>query len=276
MSSTIDLHTHSSASDGAYSPAVLIEKAWDAGVKTLALTDHDTVSGLDEARAAADKIGLHLINGIELSTLWNHKTIHIIGLNIDANSTAIINATDQLKQLREERAMTIGNKLAKVGINNAYENAKRLAAEGTVTRQHFSRYLVEAGYAKNQNDVFKRYLVKNKPGYVSVEWPNIEETLTQINDAGGIAVIAHPLRYKMTASKLRQLINEFKTFGGKAIEVITGHNNAEEITLATNYAKRYEIAASIGSDFHNEQSSWGQIGRLAALPKGLTPVWELW
>lgn len=276
MSSTIDLHTHSSASDGAYSPAVLIEKAWDAGVKTLALTDHDTVSGLDEARAAADKIGLHLINGIELSTLWNHKTIHIIGLNIDANSTAIIKATDQLKQLREERAMTIGNKLAKVGINNAYENAKRLAAEGTVTRQHFSRYLVEAGYAKNQNDVFKRYLVKNKPGYVSVEWPNIEETLTQINDAGGIAVIAHPLRYKMTASKLRQLINEFKTFGGKAIEVITGHNNAEEITLATNYAKRYEIAASIGSDFHNEQSSWGQIGRLAALPKGLTPVWELW
>ena len=276
MTSHIDLHTHSTASDGAYTPTVLIEKAWQAGVKTMALTDHDTVSGLDEAQSAANKLGLSLISGIELSASWNHKTIHIVGLNIDAKSSAITEATKYLQQLREERAINIGEKLAKAGINDAYENAKRFAANGTVTRQHFSRYLVEAGYAKNQTDVFKRYMVKNKPGYVSVEWPDIEETLTHINNAGGIAVIAHPLRYKMTTTKLRKLIDEFKTYGGKAIEVVTGHNNAEEITLATNYAKRYEIAASIGSDFHNELTSWGQIGKLAALPEDLTPVWELW
>jgi len=276
MPSSIDLHTHSRASDGAFSPAALIQKAWDAGIKTLALTDHDTVAGLDEAQTAAGKIGMTLINGIELSARWGNKPIHIVGLNVNAQNTVLIDAVQHLRQLREERALRISDKLAKVGVANAYDNAKRFAANGTVTRQHFARYLIETGNAKDQTDVFKRFLVRNKPGYVSVDWPNLEATLACIKDAGGVSVIAHPLRYKVTATKLRQLMADFKALGGEAIEVVTGSSNPEEIKLATTYAERHDLAASIGSDFHNEETSWCQLGKMVPLPKTLTPVWELW
>jgi 3',5'-nucleoside bisphosphate phosphatase len=276
MSQVFDLHTHSTASDGILSPALLVEKASAVGINTLALTDHDTVSGLAAAQSAAIKHDMTLINGIELSCLWNNKTIHVVGLNFNAENKTIIDATIHLNHLREERAIKIGEKLKKVGIDNAYENAKRIAAGGTVTRQHFSTYLIENGNAKNQSDVFKRYLVNNKPGYASVEWPSLEETISQINGAGGISVIAHPLRYKLTATKLRKLIKEFKELGGKAIEVVTGHNQSNEIEMATGYAKRYDIAASVGSDFHSGNTPWSQLGNLAELPQGLTPVWELW
>lgn len=276
MSHVFDLHTHSTASDGILSPELLVEKASAVGINTLALTDHDTVSGLAAAHSAAKNYNVTLINGIELSCLWNNKTIHIVGLNFKAENKTIIDATTHLNHLREERAIKIGEKLKKVGINNAYENAKRIAAGGTVTRQHFSTFLIENGNAKNQSDVFKRYLVNNKPGYASVEWPSLEETISQINGAGGISVIAHPLRYKLTATKLRKLIKEFKELGGKAIEVVTGHNQSNEIEMATGYAKRYDIAASVGSDFHNGNTAWSQLGKLAELPQGLTPVWELW
>jgi predicted metal-dependent phosphoesterase TrpH len=276
MSQVFDLHTHSTASDGILSPELLVEKASHVGINTLALTDHDTVAGLAAAQLAAKKHNISLINGIELSSQWDSKTIHIVGLNINVNSEAIINATVHLNQLREERAIKMGEKLKKIGIHGAYENAKRIAAGGTVTRQHFSTFLVENGHAKNQTDVFKRYLVNNKPGYASVEWPGLEETIAQINNAGGVAVIAHPLRYKITATKLRNMIKDFKALGGKAIEVVTGHNQSTEIQLATNYAKRYDVAASVGSDFHSGNTAWGQLGKLAVLPQGLTPVWELW
>jgi 3',5'-nucleoside bisphosphate phosphatase len=276
MPQVFDLHTHSTASDGTLSPEMLVEKASAVGINTLALTDHDTVSGLAAAKSVATKHDITLINGIELSCLWNNKTIHIVGLNIRPDSKAIIDATIHLNHLREERAIKIGEKLKKVGIDNAYENAKRIAAGGTITRQHFSTFLIENGNAKSQTDVFKRYLVNNKPGYASVAWPDLEETIAQINAAGGVSVIAHPLRYKMTATKLRSLIKEFKELGGKAIEVITGHNQLAEIELATGYAKRYDVAASVGSDFHSGNTPWGQLGKLAELPQGLTPVWELW
>jgi len=276
MSHVFDLHTHSTASDGNLSPELLVKKASEVGIHTLALTDHDTISGLAAAKNAAKNYDVNLINGIELSCLWNNKTIHLVGLNFKADNKTIIDATFHLNYLREERAIKIGEKLKKVGIDDAYENAKRIAAGGTVTRQHFSTYLIENGNAKNQTDVFKRYLVNNKPGYASVKWPSLEETIAQINCAGGISVIAHPLRYKLTSTKLRKLIKDFKELGGKAIEVITGHNQSAEIELATAYAKRYDIAASVGSDFHNGNSPWSQLGKLKDLPQGLTPVWELW
>ena len=276
MSHVFDLHTHSTASDGILSPEMLVEKASAVGINTLALTDHDTVAGLAAAQSTAKKYNITLINGIELSCLWNNKTIHVVGLNFKADNKAIIDATTHLNHLREERAIKIGEKLKKVGIDNAYENAKRIAAGGTVTRQHFSTFLIENGNAKNQTDVFKRFLVNNKPGYASVEWPSLEETIAQINGAGGVSVIAHPMRYKLTATKLRNLIKEFKELGGKAIEVVTGHNQSAEIELATGYAKRYDMAASVGSDFHNGNTAWSQLGKLAKLPQGLTPVWELW
>jgi len=274
--SSFDLHTHSTASDGALSPADLVEKAARAGVETLALTDHDTISGLCDAQTAAVKHNINLINGIELSTLWNNKTIHVVGLNINPDNKDMIDASHHLKQLREERAIKIGEKLSKAGIDGAYENTKQIAGNGTVTRQHFAQFLIAYGHAKNQTEVFKRFLVKNKPGYVSVNWPSLVETINRIDAAGGVAVIAHPLRYKMTATSLRKLIAEFKECGGEAIEVVTGHNLPAEIELASNYAKRCDIAASIGSDFHNENTPWAQLGKLSSLPNGLTPVWELW
>ncbi len=274
--STIDLHAHSNASDGELTPAELVKKAAQNGVETLALTDHDTVSGLGDAHIAAIQHNISLINGIELSTLWDNKTIHVIGLNIKADNKTMIDATIRLKQLREQRAIKIGEKLKKVGIDNAYENTKKIAGNGTVTRQHFAQFLVNHGHAKSHEEVFKRFLVRNKPGYVSAVWPSLDETINNISIAGGVAVIAHPLRYKMTATKLRKLISEFKEIGGKAIEVVTGNNNQNEIVTATNYAKRYNIAASLGSDFHNAQTPWAQLGRLKEIPQGLTPVWELW
>lgn len=273
--SSIDLHAHSTASDGELSPTELVQLAAKNGIKTLALTDHDSLSGLAEAGTAAVEHNITLINGIELSTRWDNKTIHIVGLNIDAENRAMIETTIHLNQLREERAINIGKKLAKVGINDAYENAKELAGDGTVTRQHFAQFLVNNGNAKSFSDVFKRYMVKGKPGYVSVNWPELSETIKNILSAGGVAVIAHPLRYKMSATKLRNFIIEFKTLGGQAIEVVTGNNNMNEITTVTNYAKRYDIAASLGSDYHNNKSPWSKLGNLTVLPHDLTPVWEL-
>ena len=272
--SPIDLHSHSTASDGALSPTELVQLAVNNNVNTLALTDHDSVSGLAEAQTVASQFNINIINGIEFSTRWDNKTVHIVGLNIASDNEALVEATHHLNQLREERAINIGQKLAKVGIHNAYENAKQLAGSGTVTRQHFAQFLIQNGNAKSFTDVFKRYLVKSKPGYVSVNWPSLEEIINTINNAGGVAVIAHPLRYKMTATKLRQLITEFKALNGKGIEVVTGNNDVNEITTVSHYAKQYDIAASVGSDYHSDKSPWSKLGNLAPLPDGLKPVWD--
>ena len=274
--SKIDLHTHSNKSDGELSPYDLVTKASDKGIQMLALTDHDTVSGLGDAKKAAVKKNINLINGVELSTQWDNKTIHIVGLNIEAENTLLIKACKKLKALRKERAKKIGQKLSKIGIIGAYEYTKKVAVNGNITRFHFAQFLIEQKYAENQADVFKKFLVKNKPGYISVNWPNLNETINLVNSIGGIAVIAHPLRYKITATKLRKLIDEFKQCGGKAIEVITGRNISKEVIVASNYAKKYNLAASIGSDFHNESISWNRLGELPLLPENLVPVWELW
>ena len=274
--SKIDLHTHSNKSDGELSPYDLVTKASDKGIQMLALTDHDTVSGLGDAKKAAVKKNINLINGVELSTQWDNKTIHIVGLNIEAENTLLIKACKKLKALRKERAKKISQKLSKVGITGAYEYTKKVAVNGNITRFHFAQFLIEQKYAENQADVFKKFLVKNKPGYISVNWPNLNETINLVNSIGGIAVIAHPLRYKITATKLRKLIDEFKQCGGKAIEVITGRNISKEVAIASNYTKKYNLAASIGSDFHNESISWNRLGELPLLPENLVPVWELW
>ena len=274
--SKIDLHTHSNKSDGELSPYDLVTKASNNGIQMLALTDHDTVSGLSDAKKAATEKNINFINGIELSTQWDNKTIHIVGLNIESENALIIKACEKLKVLREDRAKKISQKLAKVGVRGAHEYTKKLAINSNITRFHFAKFLIEKKYAKNQTDVFKNYLVKGKPGYVSANWPNLSETINLINTIGGVAVIAHPLRYKITATKLRKLIDEFKYSGGKAIEVITSHNISKEITAVSSYAKKYNLAASIGSDFHNESVSWNRLGELPLLPESLIPVWKLW
>ena len=274
--SDIDLHTHSNKSDGSLVPADLVIRAASSGIKTLALTDHDTISGLKSANAVAIKNNVTLINGVELSTKWNNKTIHILGLNIDVNNKLLIKNCERLKKLRKKRAKKIDQKLAKIGINGAYDYTKKIATNKNITRYHFAQFLIEKKLAKNQADVFKRFLVKNKPGYYSPKWPELSEIINLIKKAKGIAVIAHPLRYNMTATKLESLIEEFKSLGGAAIEVITSHDQKSEILLASNIAKKYGLSASIGSDFHNENNTWNKFGKLPHLPSDLKPVWHLW
>ncbi len=276
MSAEYDLHTHSNASDGLIPPAELVSRADALGIRHLALTDHDTVSGLTEAQHAAIGKQISIINGIELSTRWQNQTIHVVGLNVNKDHDELINVTSRLDSMRDKRAKKIGDKLARAGIEHTYAKAKQLAGSGTVTRQHFAHVLVDMGVAKTTNDVFKRYLVRNKPGYVNADWPMLNETLYLIHSAGGVAVIAHPLRYKMTATKLRQLMTEFKQLGGLGIEVVTGSHSRDEISLVANYAKQYELAASVGSDFHNLDTAWAQLGNLASLPDNLTPIWQVW
>ncbi|MFL2556127.1 MAG: PHP domain-containing protein [Gammaproteobacteria bacterium] len=274
--SKIDLHTHSNRSDGELSPESLINKASANGIKMMALTDHDTISGLKDANEAAIKHNIKLINGIELSTQWENRAIHIVGLNIDIKNKLLIETCEDLSVLRKNRAIKIGQKLSAAGIDGAYEYAKKISTSENITRHHFAKFLVEKKYAKNHADVFKRFLVKNKPGYFSPKWPQLSETIKVIKAANGVAVIAHPLRYKMTATKLDKLMKEFKNLGGMAIEVITSHDIKSEVIQASNLAKKFNLSASIGSDFHNEKNAWNKFGKLPLLPESLIPVWHLW
>jgi len=271
-----DLHTHSNASDGKLSPSELVSHAYQAGITHLALTDHDSVSGIQEAEKQSQQHGIKLISGIELSCRWLSYTIHIVGLNIDPENDSLLKHIQDLSELREDRAKRISRQLEKVGINDAYYYAKQLSGDGTITRQHFAMHIVKTGHAKTIQDVFKKYLTRNKPGYVAVDWPDIKQTINCIQQANGIAVIAHPLRYKMTNTKLKALVKEFKEKSGEGIEVASGNSNNDELNRATTLCKQFELFASTGSDFHNPDMPWTKLGKLAPIPEILTPVWANW
>ncbi len=270
-----DLHCHSTASDGTLLPAEVVARAAGNRVDILALTDHDTTAGLDEAYRSAEENNIRLIPGIEMSATWQGKLLHIIGLDIDPEYPPLKQGISMLKNLREERAIEIGKRLAKVGYANAYENARRLAAGGNITRTHFARHLIETGVAKDFNDVFKRFLVRGKPGYHQVDWSSMEDTVSWITGAGGIAVVAHPLRYKLTANWLNRVLSAFKEAGGEGMEVVCGRNTADDIARSALFARKHGLLASQGSDFH-EPGKWVELGRLAKLPDGLEPVWHRW
>jgi len=271
-----DLHSHSTSSDGSLSPQHLIARAVEQGVDVLALTDHDGMEGIAAARSAAQGTTLTLVNGVEVSVTWGGSTVHILGLNVDYQNEALQKGLAGIREYRRERAVKIAERLEKSGIVGAYEGARQYASPVMLGRVHFAKFLVEKGYAKSINDVFKRYLVRNKPGYVSGEWASLEQTVTWINDAGGQAVIAHPARYKMTATKLRRLVTEFKTLGGIGIEVISGRQHPEEIKTLAKLANDFELLASRGSDFHSPDNTWVELGRLPALPLSVTPIWQAW
>lgn len=270
-----DLHCHSVASDGTLSPAAVVARAKHNGVDILALTDHDTTAGLDEAYLAAAENDLRLIPGIELSSTWQGKLLHIVGLDIDPEHAPLRHGIQMLKDMREERAIEMGRRLAKVGIENAYEQARELAGEGNVTRTHFARFLIQAGVAKDFKDVFKRFLVRGKPGYYRVEWATMEDAVNWITGAGGIAVLAHPLRYKLTANWLNRVLVAFRESGGLGMEVVCGHNTPDDNARSALFARKHHLMASQGSDFH-EPGKWVELGKLAKLPDGLEPVWQQW
>jgi len=272
----IDLHSHSLASDGTLSPAELVTMAADSGLNTLALTDHDETSGIAEAQVAADKVGVRLIPGVEVSVSWNNRTIHVVGLNIDPEDETLNNGLAKSRDYRDWRAEEMGRRLAKHGIFGSYEAASEMAKGRIIARTHFARFLINEGYATDMSDVFKRFLKPNKPGYVTGEWASLEETVGRINGAGGVAVVAHPARYKLTATKLRELFGQFVECGGTAIEVISGNQSRDEIFCMANYAKQFGLLSSVGSDFHDPDKRWNRLGRIPKLPKSCNPVWSEW
>lgn len=270
----IDLHTHSTASDGSLSPTTLIKNAATAGITSLALTDHDCIKGIPEAQLAADQCGLNLIYGIELSVMWAKQTIHIVGLNININNKLLLHSLDKTLENRQSRAHNIAKKLAQHGIDDTYEGAKKFATTSLISRTHFAQFLVEQGHAKDIRQVFKRFLVPGKPGHVKGEWVSLAQGIALIHQAGGIAVIAHPARYRLSRTKLRRLFAEFQTLGGSAIEVVSGSHSKEENKTMAQHAIDFNLAASAGSDYHGPEKPWVQLGKLPELHYRCTPIWE--
>lgn len=270
-----DLHSHSIASDGTLTPADLVNTAFAAGVTHLALTDHDTVAGIGQARQRAGECGLNLIPGIELSATWRGRTIHIVGLHIDVENPVLLAGIKQQLAFRDWRGQEIARRLEKkAGIKNAYEGALGFVHGDLVSRSHFARYLVKQGYAKDFGQAIKKYLLQGKPGHVGGEWATLGETVGWIRAAGGLAVIAHPARYKLTASKLRELVEDFMAAGGQGIEVVSGSHTVSEIKHMTGIALRYGLYASAGSDYHGPENAWIRLGKLAAIPPACTPIWQ--
>jgi len=273
----IDLHSHSTFSDGLLPPAVLLERAHWRGVDVLALTDHDEMAGLDEARAAAAQWNIRLINGVEISVSWGDNTIHIIGLNIDPAHAALHDGLARIRHTRDSRAVRIGDGLAAAGIEDAYAGALTYAGNpALVSRAHFARYLVEQGHASDFKSVFDHYLVAGKPGYVEHQWATLEEAVGWIRDSGGMAVIAHPGRYRVTKDEMWQFIARFKDLGGEGIEVVSGAHSPEEYREYALVAREFGLLASRASDFHGPGESKIDLGSLPDLPADLTPVWHAW
>ncbi len=267
-----DLHSHSTASDGSLSPEALISRAIEHNVDVLALTDHDGTEGIAEAQKAAKASDLTLIAGVEISVTWGNGTVHILGLNIDPENAELQQGLTAMRDFRVGRAHEIAKRLDKAGISGALEGARKYASEVMLGRLHFAKFLVEHNYAKDIPSVFKRYLVRGKPGYVPGQWTTLHEAVSWINSAGGQAVIAHPARYKITATKLRRLITEFKEAGGVGFEVVSGRQHPEEVKNLARLAEKFELYASCGSDFHTPDS-WAELGMLSALPESCTPIW---
>jgi predicted metal-dependent phosphoesterase TrpH len=270
-----DLHSHSLASDGALSPTELVKRAHEKGVTVLALTDHDTTNGLAEAQQTAAGLGMRLINGIELSASHLNQCLHIVGLNIDPDNLTLSEGIAQQQSIRDLRAKQIAEKLEKKKIFGAYEFVTQAAGNGEITRSHFADFLLTHQHVTTQQEAFDRYLSKGQPAFVPTIWASLEETVAWIKAAGGVAVLAHPMRYKLSVKWMNRALAVFKQAGGEGIEVVTGRASLEEIRISQQFAEKHQLYASAGSDFHAPDNVYLELGRLAAMPAGLKPVWEL-
>jgi predicted metal-dependent phosphoesterase TrpH len=273
----VDLHSHSNVSDGALPPAAVAARAKANGVEVWALTDHDEIDGIAEAREAAAAFGLTYVPGVEISITWAGETVHIVGLQIDETNETLVKGLAATRSGRERRARDMAEKLAAVGIPGTFEGAlKYVGNPDLISRTHFARYLLEIGTCKDVSDVFRNYLTEGKPGYVPHRWATLKEAVTWIRGAGGMAVVAHPGRYKFSDLQLDALLNEFKQFGGTGVEVVTGSHTVDEYEQFAKVAKNYGLLASRGSDFHAPGESHIDLGALPPLPAHLLPVWHNW
>ena len=272
-----DLHAHSTYSDGLLAPAALVARAAGRGVAVLALTDHDDTGGLAEAAAAADACGLTLVAGAELSVSWEVHTIHVVALAIDPANRVLDDGLAAIRSGRDARAQRIAESLARAGIPGAYEGARRyVTSERLISRSHFARFLVEAGYAREVKDVFRKYLTVGKPGYVAHAWASLPDAVAWIHAAGGLAVLAHPGRYKVTATGMRRMLSDFRAAGGDAIEVLSPSHTAAQCAEYATHARTFGFLASAGTDYHGPGESWLDLGDLPELPAGVVPVWSRW
>jgi len=280
----IDLHTHSTASDGTLSPEALVQHVSALGVDLFALTDHDTIAGLAAAGQAAESTGVELLSGVEISTSWGRRSVHVVGLGFDVESAGLKQfLREQERQFlreqesrRQRRAEQLGERLARLGVSGALAGATAKAGGGVPGRAHFARYLVDQGRVPDFARAFKRYLGKGRPAYIQPQWPELPEVVAVIQQAGGAAVLAHPMRYEVGRPLIKELLLQFKTAGGDAIEVVTAGDDAGRIDWLGEQAVIHGFAGSVGSDFHSPEQRWIRPGALAALPKQVEPLWSRW
>lgn len=271
-----DLHCHSVVSDGTLTPEALAERAKANGVELWALTDHDEIGGQHRAAAAAKAQGMRYLTGTEISVTFAGETVHIVGLGFDPDDADMVQGLKNTRGGRTERAREMSDGLAKVGIKGAFEGALKFVGNPElISRTHFARFLVESGVCSETNEVFRKYLTEGKPGYVPHRWASLKDAVNWITAAKGMAIIAHPARYKFTPNEEYALFTEFKAHGGRGVEVVTGSHTAAEYVKYAETAKEFGLAASRGSDFHSPEESRTDLGTLPFLSGGLTPVWEL-
>ena len=271
-----DLHCHSVVSDGTLTPEVLAERAKTNGVELWSLTDHDEIGGQHRAAAAAKAQGLKYLTGTEISVTFANETVHIVGLGFDADDACMVQGLKATRGGRTERAHEMSDGLAKVGIKGAYEGALKFVGNPElISRTHFARFLVESGVCSETHEVFRKYLTEGKPGYVPHRWASLRDAVGWITGAKGVAIIAHPARYRFTPNEEYALFTEFIAHGGRGVEVVTGSHTSAEYVKYAETAKEFGLAASRGSDFHSPDESRIDLGTLPFLPGGLTPVWEL-
>lgn len=271
-----DLHCHSVVSDGTLTPEELAQRAHANGVKLWSLTDHDELGGQERAKAAASALKMDYLAGVEISVTWMGQTIHIVGLGIDHQDPGILDGLKRTREGRGDRAKQMAEQLLQVGISGAYEGALHYAGNhDLISRTHFARFLVEQGVCKDTEQVFKNYLVEDKPGFVAHRWASLDQAISWIRQAGGVAVIAHPGRYKLNTIQRDELFQFFKEHGGAGIEVITGSHSPDQYQEYGKIAKQYGFLASRGSDFHDPSESHIDLGVLPLLPEHLTPVWSV-
>jgi hypothetical protein len=270
----IDLHTHSNRSDGSLTPTELVQRACATGLSVLALTDHDTIAGLDEAQRQAHQSGIRLVPGVEISASWHAQAIHVLGLWIDPASRQLQQRLDSQEERRRIRMRNICARLGKLGLPGDELLAAVEASPGVPTRAHLAAALLAGGHVSRADDAFRKYLGKGKAAHLAADWPALDEVVAWIRASGGVATLAHPARYSLSATARRKLLTDFAAAGGSALEVVTGGNGAHHVEASAMLAVKFGLTGSIGSDFHNPQQIWSPLGRLAKLPDCVIPVWR--
>ncbi len=270
----VDLHTHSICSDGSLTPTELVQRAAAAGVEVLALTDHDTLAGLEEAQRAATAAKVRLVPGVEISASWRSQAIHVLGLWIDPARPRLQSMLLCQAERRRVRMRNMCARLAKIGLPGTALHAAVQANPGLPTRSHLAAAMVAAGLVGRADDAFRRYLGAGRAAHVATEWPALAEVLAGIRDAGGVATLAHPTRYTLSSGARKQLLGDFAAAGGSALEVVSGGNGAQHSETCAVLAAQFGFSGSVGSDFHNPQLTWNPLGRLAKLPDCIVPVWR--